>query len=34
MTTALIIIGTATVTGWIFKVIDLIEAPAKRRGKQ
>lgn len=30
---ALIIIGTATVTNWLFKIIDAIEAPAKRRNR-
>lgn len=30
---ALIIIGTATVTSWLFKIIDAIEAPAKRRNR-
>ena len=27
----LVLIGTGTVTSWLFRVIDLIEAPAKRR---
>lgn len=28
---ALVVIGTATVTSWLFKVVDAIEAPAGRR---
>ena len=28
---ALVVIGAATVTNWLFKVIDAIEAPAGRR---
>ena len=28
---ALVVIGAATVTSWLFKVVDAIEAPAKRR---
>lgn len=31
MTTALIIIGLATLTNWLFKLIDIIEAPAKAK---
>lgn len=25
------VVGVATVTSWLFKIIDAIEAPAKRR---
>lgn len=28
---ALVVIGAATVTSWLFKVVDAIEAPAGRR---
>lgn len=27
----LVVIGTATVTSWLFKVVDAIEAPSGRR---
>ena len=27
------VVGIATVTSWLFKIIDAIEAPAKRRHK-
>ena len=30
---ALVVIGTATVTSWLFKVVEAIEAPAKRRNR-
>lgn len=30
---ALVVIGAATVTGWLFRAIDAIEAPAKRRNR-
>lgn len=30
---ALVVIGAATVTAWLFKIIDAIEAPARRRGR-
>ena len=30
---ALVVIGAATVTSWLFKVVDAIEAPAKRRNR-
>ena len=29
----LVVIGVATVTSWLFKIIDAIEAPAKRRNR-
>lgn len=29
----LMVLGVATVTNWIFKLIDAIEAPAKRRNR-
>ena len=28
---ALVVIGTATVTSWLFRIVDAIEAPAGRR---
>lgn len=28
---ALVVIGSATVTSWLFRIIDAIEAPAGRR---
>ena len=28
---ALVVIGAATVTGWLFRIIEAIEAPAGRR---
>ena len=28
---ALVVIGAATVTSWLFKIVDAIEAPAGRR---
>lgn len=28
---ALVVIGAATVTSWLFKVVDAIERPAERR---
>ena len=28
---ALAVIGAATVTSWMFRIVDAIEAPAKRR---
>lgn len=27
------VVGVATVTSWFFKIIDAIEAPAKRRNR-
>ena len=30
---ALVVVGAATVTGWLFRIIDAIEAPAKRRNR-
>lgn len=27
------VVGVATVTSWLFKIIDAIEAPARRRGR-
>ena len=30
---ALVVIGAATVTSWMFRIIDAIEAPAKRRNR-
>ena len=27
----LVVVGTATVTGWLFRIVDAIEAPAGRR---
>ena len=30
---ALVVIGVATVTSWLFKIIDVIEAPARRRNR-
>ena len=29
----LVMIGAATVTSWLFRIIDGIEAPAKRRNR-
>ena len=28
---ALVVVGAATVTSWLFKIVDAIEAPAGRR---
>ena len=28
---ALVVIGAATVTSWLFRIVDAIEAPARRR---
>ena len=28
---ALVVVGAATVTSWLFRIVDAIEAPAKRR---
>ena len=30
---ALVMVGAATVTSWMFRIIDGIEAPAKRRNR-
>lgn len=30
---ALVVIGSATVTSWLFRIIDAIEAPAGRRNR-
>lgn len=30
---ALVVVGAATVTSWLFRIIDGIEAPAKRRNR-
>ena len=30
---ALVVVGAATVTSWMFRIIDAIEAPAKRRNR-
>lgn len=30
---ALVVIGAATVTNWLFRIVDAIEAPAKRRNR-
>ena len=30
---ALVVVGAATVTSWLFKVVDAIEAPARRRNR-
>ena len=30
---ALLIVGAATVTSWLFRIVDAIEAPAKRRNR-
>lgn len=27
------VVGVATVTSWLFKIIDVIEAPARRRNR-
>lgn len=29
----LVVIGVTTVTGWLFRIIDAIEAPAGRRNR-
>ena len=31
---ALVVVGAATVTSWLFKVVDAIEAPAGRRRRE
>ena len=28
---ALVVIGAATVTGWLFRIVDAIEAPERRK---
>ena len=28
---ALVVIGVATVTGWLFRIVDAIEAPERRK---
>ena len=30
---ALVVVGAATVTSWLFKIVDAIEAPAGRRNR-
>lgn len=30
---ALVVVGAATVTSWLFRIVDAIEAPAKRRNR-
>ena len=30
---ALVVIGSATVTSWLFRIVDAIEAPAGRRNR-
>ena len=30
---ALVVIGAATLTSWLFRIVDAIEAPAKRRNR-
>ena len=30
---ALVVIGAATVTSWLFRIVDAIEAPAKMRNR-
>ena len=30
---ALVVIGAATVTSWMFRIVDAIEAPAGRRNR-
>lgn len=30
---ALMLIGVGTVTGWVFRVVDMIDAPARRRAR-
>ena len=30
---ALVVVGATTVTSWMFRIIDGIEAPAKRRNR-
>ena len=30
---ALVVIGAATVASWLFRIVDAIEAPAKRRNR-
>ena len=29
----LLIVGAATVTSWLFRIVDAIEAPARRRNR-
>lgn len=31
MTTFLLIVGAATATGWVFRLVDAIEHPGRRR---
>ena len=33
LTFTLVVIGAATVTSWLFRIVDAIEAPAKRRNR-
>ena len=28
---ALVVVGAATVTGWLFRIVDAIEAPERRK---
>ena len=30
---ALVVIGAATVTSWLFRIVDAIDAPPKRRNR-
>ena len=30
---ALVVVGTATVTSWLFRIVEAIEAPAGRRNR-
>ena len=30
---ALVVVGAATVTGWLFRIVGAIEGPAKRRNR-
>ena len=30
---ALVVVGAATVTSWLFRIVDAIEAPAGRRNR-
>ena len=31
---ALVVVGAATVTGWLFRIIDAIERPARRTSRR
>lgn len=34
LTFALLVVGTATVTRWLFAIVDIIERPARRKSHE